>query len=435
MSEDFFLYMEETDLHIRFNKAGRKVLWVPAAQVWQDSGGIPPYYLARNLRLLFRKHEGLLRRLIVVPYAVTRRMLADTLRRRTFSTLAPSVRGLLARLPSGRRGAGSCSVELVNPLGAALRHYTTEVDSVLRDCHFAVNVTSILEPSASGKGSVAWILDYIAALIKARRATKKSGSQLLIVWPVLGYWDIILYRVLGISDAALVVHDPHPLVKAVGYSRIAKACASLARGDVSLLAHSDRALHVLQAEAPKISSSLVPHPMLEPESPRRGISQRQPLVRVFGQFKPDRDLEALAAVGNTLHGSAVLEVYGRGWPEIEGWSVVSEFIEENRLTELIAESSVVVIPYKNFFQSGIAIRALELGVPFVGPKASVLSEMLGAGSPLLVDEGGPELWVDAIWYASGSGQREVVDAGKRWRETNVAAWTDWARGGNFTSAS
>ena len=34
--ERFFLYMEETDLHLNLAKVGRIALWVPSARVWQD---------------------------------------------------------------------------------------------------------------------------------------------------------------------------------------------------------------------------------------------------------------------------------------------------------------------------------------------------------------------------------------------------------------
>lgn len=428
MSEDFFLYMEETDLHLRFAKAGRKVLWVPAAQVWQDSGGIPPYYLARNLRLLFHKHENRLRRWTVVPYAVGMRLAADVVRRRDLSALAPSVKGLLVKLPRYQIKETASSVMVLNPLGAALKHYAAEVESVLSENDVQVETITILEPSASGESAAKWILNYVSVLIKARNSIRKSGSRLLIIWPVLGYWDVVLCRALGISRATLIMHDPHPLVRAVGYSRVAKACSSLVSADIGILAHSKRALAVVTQEVPKISSSLLPHPILNPRLSRSSGPPELPIIRVFGQYKPDRDIESLEAVGRALADSAVLEVHGRGWPKIDGWRVVSKFVEEDRLTELMAESSVIVIPYKNFFQSGIAIRALELGVPFVGPKSSVLADMVDSESSLLVGEGGPQLWVDAIVHAVKSGKSEAKDAGTRWRELNVAAWNEWMGG-------
>lgn len=62
LDETYFLYFEETDLHTRLRRAGRRVVWVPRASVSQRSSGIPPRLLGRNLFLfhhkLFSKNTG-----------------------------------------------------------------------------------------------------------------------------------------------------------------------------------------------------------------------------------------------------------------------------------------------------------------------------------------------------------------------------------------
>jgi GT2 family glycosyltransferase len=425
ISERYFLYMEETDLHLKLGRMGRKSVWVPKAEVWQDSGGIPAYYLARNMRLLFQEHENLMRRIGVPLYSVGRRIISDILRRGDFSAVKPSFRGLLTKLPNENVALDTASIRIVNPLGAALRHYGTELESVLRAGGVQASTTSLMEPSASGHSSGKWVSDYITTLLTEKTKLRGSRSHLLITWPVLGYLDIILLRMLGIRQATLVMHDPHPLVKAVGYSRFAKTCASLCGRSIRILAHSDRALNLIQEEVQRVAAQVVPHPILEPSEELHAPKVDVPVVRVVGQYKPDRDVEALAAVGRALDEKAILEVYGRNWPEIEGWTVVPGFVSEERLSELMAESSAVIIPYKNFFQSGIAIRALELGVPFVGPKDSVLADMVGADSPLLADDSN-ESWVSAVENAVRSDPRDVLAAGLRWRYENVAAWKEWA---------
>lgn len=55
LDETYFLYFEETDLHTRLRRAGRRVVWVPRASVSQKSSGIPPRLLGRNLFLFHRK--------------------------------------------------------------------------------------------------------------------------------------------------------------------------------------------------------------------------------------------------------------------------------------------------------------------------------------------------------------------------------------------
>ncbi|WP_162239872.1 glycosyltransferase family 2 protein [Microbacterium sp. Leaf288] len=56
----FFMYYEETDLHMRLGKKGWKVAVIPEAVVEQDTNGAPPYYVGRNSYLFLRRHAGLL---------------------------------------------------------------------------------------------------------------------------------------------------------------------------------------------------------------------------------------------------------------------------------------------------------------------------------------------------------------------------------------
>lgn len=95
LSERFFLYMEETDLHLRLGRAGRRVLWVPAAIVEQESSGTPPYWFARNLSLLF--HRNMPRwRSVTVPLLVGRAVAAAVVRRQP-----ARVRALVSGLAAG----------------------------------------------------------------------------------------------------------------------------------------------------------------------------------------------------------------------------------------------------------------------------------------------------------------------------------------------
>lgn len=425
MAEQFFLYMEETELHLSLTKSGREVVWVPNAYVWQDSNGIPPFYLARNLRLLFSLHENAARRALVVPLAIGRRVVADIVRRKDFSSVVPALRGLIAPLPTlPRRAQTESRIRVVNPLGAALRHYESEVISVLAAAGRTASVDRIMEPSASGHSPLSWLFRYVKVLWKAKRSADSGTSHTLVLWPVLGYWDVVLLSVLGLRNVHLVVHDPIPLVKAVGYSSWARKCAVWLGQDVGVIAHSVRALNTISAEAPLLKTELLPHPILEP-SPAALKPSKIPVVRVVGQYKKDRDLVALAQIAAGLDGLARFEVFGRGWPDVEGWKVVPGFVEEERLSELIAGSAVIVIPYKTFFQSGIAIRSLELGVPAVGPRASVLSEMFTDESELLVEDGASNGWVTAVRHAIENGRDEAAQSAQRWRLVNVSAWSRW----------
>lgn len=54
--ESYFLYFEETDLHLRLSRAGHRIVWVPHAISAQQSSGIPPRLLARNTLLFQERH-------------------------------------------------------------------------------------------------------------------------------------------------------------------------------------------------------------------------------------------------------------------------------------------------------------------------------------------------------------------------------------------
>ncbi|QDG89417.1 glycosyltransferase [Pseudarthrobacter sp. NIBRBAC000502770] len=432
--EGYFLYMEETDLHLTLGRDGYEVLWVPTAKVWQQSGGIPPYFFARNIRLFLREHGGFLRARIVPPLMVARKIVADVVRRREVGRTRDYLRGLSSPLPlpvmkpllPGR-------VHIINPLGAALLHYENELCSVLRETGHTVSSTRFLEPSASRQHRLNWLAKYLSILLRARFLASASKPRIIVVWPVLGYLDVALVGILGLRNVAVVVHDPVPLVRSVGYSNRARRFASIFQNRVGIIAHSNKAQEAIASEDLRFNVDVLPHPILDPVSKGNLGQPAAPIVRVLGQYKADRDIQALRALGEDLSRTVTLEVYGRGWPAVEGWRVVEGFVDEARLDDLLADSSAVLIPYKRFFQSGIAIRALEAGTPFVGPRDSVLAEMVGDDSALLVDTESRSSWQRAVDHAIAEGPEEAWRAAKGWREANIREWSAWMQRGNWVS--
>lgn len=82
--ERYFLYFEETDLHVRLNRAGRGVLWVPQAEASQRSSGIPPRLLGRNLLLFSAAHFSKRRGRLAVAYVTLRALAKSVLTRQGF---------------------------------------------------------------------------------------------------------------------------------------------------------------------------------------------------------------------------------------------------------------------------------------------------------------------------------------------------------------
>lgn len=311
---------------------------------------------------------------------------------------------------------------VINPLGAALDHYARELTDVLERGGWGVRQLAIDEPSASGGSRVGWCRAYVRAIRHAGQ-TADPGAPVIVTWPVLGFLDVALLRLFAPRHRwCIVMHDPEPLVRAIGYGRFARALARNFGRDIEFVVHSRAGDVALRKMSVASRQSILPHPMLEPRPSGSPSVTDRPKVRVLGQYKADRDLEALQVVGEAVP-DADLEIVGRGWPRVRGWSVRSAFVPEAEFDALIASSSVILIPYKRFFQSGVAVRATENSVPVVGERASSLGELLSTSSWLVDDED----WADAVRRAIGAGgQARDAVARAAYRGT-VNAWRDWAQ--------
>ena len=285
------------------------------------------------------------------------------------------------------------TVIVVNPLGSALRHYSEALLDNLARGGVDARLIVFDEPSASGSGALRWLVAYWFAV---RRASRARPDSIIVAWPVAGYLDLALVTLAapGVTSR-LIVHDPRPLVRARGSGRFGQFVARVV-GRGRIIVHSELARHDV-VEDTGVTPALLPHPVL-PAAPARP-APREAVVRVLGQFKRDRDVAMLESLAGELQGEFALEVHGRGWPTVHGWSVRDAFVEEVELDELIRSSVAVLIPYRRFYQSGIAVRSLEVGTPFIGPAGSSLGD-LGADPAHLPDSTSDDAAVRARRWAA-----------------------------------
>jgi hypothetical protein len=316
------------------------------------------------------------------------------------------------------------NVVLVNPLGAALDHYTTSLEHILLECGALVSPITLMEPSSPGQGRMRWVYEYMRSLWKVRRSDSTSSvcSIVIQVWPVVGYWDFVLLRLfLGRIQSLVILHDPHPLVRAVGYGHIARWIASRSIIKASAVVHSDAAAHAVRDGTTIRRVDVLDHPMLTPEHADR-FEHNEVCVRVLGQYKADRDIkgmEKLSAQGPTDWN---YEAIGRGWPAIKGWNVVNRFITEQEFDHYLRVSTVIVIPYLRFFQSGVAIRSLEVGTPVVGPCISSLTNLLGEESSWLITG---DTWLPAVEAAINSDPEYVYGVSLNAYHRALQQWRVW----------
>lgn len=104
-----------------------------------------------------------------------------------------------------------------------------------------------------------------------------------------------------------------------------------------------------------------------------------------------------------------------------GWEVDDRFVPEAELDDLIRSASVVLIPYRRFFQSGVAVRCLETGTPFVGPSDSSLSDLLSERLDLLAESSSAD-WIRAIRAALGVSEHEMTSISAQARGRAAHEW-------------
>jgi GT2 family glycosyltransferase len=94
VNETFFMYVEEVDLHLRFRAAGHQILWVPSAEVCQDTAGTPSYYAGRNLILLQRLRRNTAGVPLIILTVILTAVRAS-LRTRRVAPIASTIRGIV----------------------------------------------------------------------------------------------------------------------------------------------------------------------------------------------------------------------------------------------------------------------------------------------------------------------------------------------------
>lgn len=311
-------------------------------------------------------------------------------------------------------------VQVVNPLPRTLAHYTREL------CSTVTGVTWHPVPCdgiEAGSSSLATRVRRHARLI---RSIDLSGP-LVITWPAFGHLEPALLRRSG--PTMLIFHDPTPLRPQRGYGWLARRVGPIAAGGTSIIAHSIRARDVLLNIGYR-NVVLLPHPLLLPAENERPPKDSH-IVRVLGQGKEARDIGLLASVGARLRAMGFsTEIVGRGWPDVPNWSIRPGFLPEDEFDAVLRESYAVLIPYARFFQSNVAVRALEQGVPVVGPKAGFLGELLGPDWAGLVSEEGPEAWLSATLQA-GDATAELRERRLRAYQVAEQQWSsflsNWSR--------
>lgn len=276
-------------------------------------------------------------------------------------------------------------LHIYNPLPGALNHYARALDLALEGLPFHTVAAAGIEVG-SRRGRLTALTGHVRVL------TASPNAPMLDLWPGLGHWEVVALAARR-GTSAVVIHDPDPLRAGVGYGSKARRYGVRVSGRVTVVAHSRAAFERL-ADMGYQNISHVPLPILPIREP---ASPRLPVIRVIGQYKRERDTRILEAIAPLLARQGFkAEILGRGWPPVAGWTVRSEFLDEPAFDRALAEATAVIIPYKRYWQSDVAIRALEHGTPVVGAAEGFLGEVFGPSWPGLVESG---LEIDAAAWS------------------------------------
>jgi glycosyltransferase involved in cell wall biosynthesis len=301
------------------------------------------------------------------------------------------------------------SVTLFNPLPVTLGHYQGALEQTLR--RIGVSSGSVApRPATDAQESH---LTRGRAHLQAIRE-RPAGDQTLILWPAFGWLEPVVW---GRGEASrLIVHDPTPIRGQYGYGRASRLLARLCLdfGALELICHTVAARdEVARRVGPRRQPMICLHPIaapsaeLDPAVPRK---DRPPIVLVAGQYKPSRDVELLSELGPLLRDAALHpRIVGRGWPPLAGWDARDGFVSEADFELELRQASVLLVPYRRYWQSGVAVRALENGTEIVGGRTEFLATLLGEDHPGLI-EGDPDAraWLAAI-EATVDGSRRLDD--------------------------
>jgi hypothetical protein len=273
-------------------------------------------------------------------------------------------------------------VTIVNPLTNTLAHYEGELIETLSHCGFADIEISNSVAGDAVRSALDRISVGLSTLRERFRLARSSGRIVIVIWPLFGFLEpVTLMRLARRNRVYIILHDPSPLRKQYGQSVMFARLFRAIVGNLQMrvLYHTVDAQRV-GAQTLGVVGEVVPHPVRTPPNGfnRVGVSaNRQPVIRVLGQYKYTRSVGALAQIAERANGEFELEIYGRDWPQVSGWRVIDRFVEESEFTALLRTADCVVIPYDKFFQSGVAVRCLEAGVPIVAPQHEHIVQLYG----------------------------------------------------------
>lgn len=285
-------------------------------------------------------------------------------------------------------------IVLCNPLPRLLAHYQRSLQATLERAGGDEVVAGQVPSVEAVDDPVISKIRTAGSWVRQARRIVGGGDSVVVLWPALGHLDPVVWQSRSASTS-LIIHDPDPIRRQHLSGPMLRRIGQWASrgGRLRLITHSTPATEALVA-----SGWPAPMQLPIPIASKREVSPiRTDEVFVLGQAKESRDFELLADLGTRLRRAGFQpRIAGRGWPAVPGWDVDARFLPETELDARLGRASAVVVPYRRFFQSDIAVRALEAGTPLVAPRHPFTAELYGADWPGLVSGDDADQWLGAV---------------------------------------
>jgi hypothetical protein len=338
------------------------------------------------------------------------------------------------------------AVLLANPLPLALRSYVDDLTVTLEAAGRSVEVLESSGTEKLAEGSLTGRISNARRFYRQCRRRVRSGefSELIVCWPLVGYMEFLLWAIAirppgpGGSRVRVrvIIHDVHPPgrfrdVRSWGFLPTGVASEFLARRvgtRVSAIVHTESAAAELRSRG-WARLECLPVPIAAASTSAKDVGDDSVVPRhtltVAGRYKPIREVAVLEALGAGFRaGASDLLLIGAGWPAIAGWTIRDDFVPENEFQQALAESGAVLIPYSNYSQSGVAIRAFEAGTPVIGIRHVQLAEMYGDDYPGMVDELTSEGVLEACRRVGELPRAHWLEVADAYRVRAVRLWQD-----------
>ncbi len=227
-----------------------------------------------------------------------------------------------------------------------------------------------------------------------------------VYFPCVHTWTPVIAvcaRLLGLR-VVVTFHDYSPHLGENGFlTRL------VLRGSAAFASHfiflSEHVRQEAMAERPAVAkqSAVVPHGLFSlpglrekaPETLREQIGS----ILFIGRISKYKGVELLleAFTQSPLAGTARLIIAGKSNYEIdrslfgEGAEFIDAFLDEAEMARLINEADLVVLPYLEATQSGVATLAIDSATPVIATNVGGLGEQLGKSEAIFVPPDVPAL--------------------------------------------